>query len=264
MDRTIKIIRSNKINEINGAEPGSVVFAGSNTGNITKVSNYPTQKLSQKMTDEDIQAQKAINDAAAASGRIKRVFEVISEIGQFLGKVGIFASVTGIGALVGAPVTVIGQTAVSVASIAQAIICWEQGDKLSSALYLIKALPGAGLLSGWKVIGPKVRWKIAGNLIRNKRVKSFSAQILNQFANLFQNKPILKDICKLSSALLEGNVNKIAQLLGTTVQDVQTQIAAASPQTTPAPPPAAAPAALQENRKIQKARRTKKLRDLYE
>ena len=100
---------------------------------------------------QDAEATAAITQETSQSGRTKQVLDKIIEIGGLLGKAGLWASVTGIGASVGLSVAAVAKAAVTVATIAQSVLSWKEGDKLSSALYLIKAAPGFNLLTGWKV-----------------------------------------------------------------------------------------------------------------
>ena len=99
--------------------------------------------------------------------------------------------------------------------------------------------------------------------MNNQKIKSLVSKI-DLFSKLENKKPIITNIIALSKAILSGDKNQVAQQLGTTAQAIDQQIINQNPTAQPAAPAPAAPAALQENRKIHKARRTKKLRDLYE
>ena len=278
MDRTIKIIKSNRLIEITTA-PAAPTTAptGTTTGRIVSVTPLP----------QDAEATAAITKETSQSGRTKQVLDKIIEIGGLLGKAGLATSVTGIGASVGLSITAVAKAAVTVATIAQSVLSWKEGDKLSSALYLIKAAPGFNLLTGWKVIGPKVRWKIASKLIKNQQVRTFAPQISQKFANLTAKVPMLGEIAQLSAAILSGDVKKIAASLSTTTEAVNKEIAAAetaqAPAQTGAQPgavkqgapatmrpatraplaPGRAAAPVQEQKSITKARRSRKLSDLY-
>lgn len=255
MDRTIKIIK------INEETIGNQVVAGNNTGTITKV----TPRTTAQIANQEAEAKKILN--AEAGPNASKVLNTINQIAGIVTKAGLLVSLTGFGGLLGINMQVIGQSTKTVVNVAQAILLWEGGDKLSGSLYLIKAIPGSGLFQKSGLINESTKWKLLGELLNNQKIKSLVSEI-NFFSKLKNKKPIITNIIALSKAILSGDKNQVAQQLGTTAQAIDQQIMNQNPTAQQVAVPAAGaappPAALQENRKIQKARRTKKLRDLYE
>lgn len=254
MDRTIKIIK------INEETIGSQVVAGNNTGAITKV----TPQITAKDANKEAEAKKTLDTEAGPNA--SKVLNIINQIAGVVTKAGLLVSLTTVGSALGINMVVIGQSTKTIVNVAQAILLWEGGDKLSGSLYLIKAIPGSGLFQKSGLINESTKWKLLGELLNNQKIKSLVSKI-DFFSKLKNKKPIIANIIALSKAILSGDKNQIAQQLGTTAQAIDQQIMNQNPTTQPptAPPaPVAAPATLQEHRKIQKARRTKKLRDLYE
>lgn len=252
MDRTIKIIK------INEETIGNPVVTGNNTGTITKV----TPRTTAQTANQEAEAKKILNAEAGPSA--SKVLNTINQIAGVVTKAGLLVSLTAIGTPLGLNMAAIGQSTKTVVNVAQAILLWEGGDKLSGSLYLIKAIPGSGLFQKSGLINESTKWKLLGELLNNQKIKSLVSKI-DFFSKLKNKKPIIANIIALSKAILSGDKNQVAQQLGTTAQAIDQQIMNQNPTAQPpVAPAAAAPAALQEHRRIQKARRTKKLRDLYE
>lgn len=255
---TIKIVRDdykkNKIIEIteNVTVPTSPQAIPATSSNAQTPTDDPAKEA---------EAKKILNAEAGASA--SKVLNTINQIAGVVTKAGLLVSVSGVGSALGLNMVAIGQSTKTVVNVAQAILLWEGGDKLSGSLYLIKAVPGSGLFQKSGLINESTKWKLLGELLNNQKIKSLVSKI-DFFSKLENKKPIISNIIALSKAILLGDKNQVAQQLGTTAQAIDQQIMNQNPTAQPPVAPAAAPAALQENRRIQKARRTKKLRDLYE
>jgi hypothetical protein len=258
MVRTIKIIK------INEETIGNPVVAGNNTGTITKV----TPRTTSQIANQEAEAKKILNSEAGPSA--SKVLNIINQVAGVVTKAGLLVSLTAVATPLGLNMAAIGQSTKTVVNVAQAILLWEGGDKLSGSLYLIKSIPGAGLFQKSGLINESTKWKLLGELLNNTKVKSLVSK-LDFFSKLKNKKPIIANIISLSKVILSGDKNQIAQQLGTTVQAIDQQIMSQNPAAQSAQTQVAAtqtasavPAALQEHRKILKAKRTKKLSDLYE
>jgi hypothetical protein len=250
MARTIKIIK------INEETIGNKVISGNNTGAITKVTPLSTSQV----TNQEAEAKKILNSEAGPNA--SKILNIINQIAGVVTKIGLLASLTAVATPLGLNMVAIGQSTKTIVNVAQAILLWESGDKLSGSLYLIKAIPGGNIFQKLNLINENTKWTILGTLLNNSKIKSLATK-LDSFSKLKNKKPILVNIIALSKAIMLGDKNLIAQQLGMTVQAVE-QKTSVTQSVQPQAIPTATPATLQEHKKILKAKRTKKLYDLYE